>query len=195
MGARQFLEGLIWVQHSLSRFGGLKEPKAPSRHRYILMSQEMNEWLTETAKRDGHPSTGYMIKPEPGNRNRNWTTDEGNHLLRSMTAQFQAAQVRLGFVNDNGKARWTMHEMRHYAGSMWLALGMRMEDVSRMLGHAKIETTQKYYIHHIREAEPGTRPPMRWCKVSELHRFRSPPSLAEPMRDSCEIDGEAIEIK
>ena len=51
-----------------------------------------------------------------------------------------------------------MHEMRHYAGSVWLALGMRLEDVSRMLGHGKIETTQKYYIHHIQEAERRTRP-------------------------------------
>ena len=46
-----FVEGLIWVQHSLSRFGGLKEPKAPSRHRDILMSQEMNEWLTRDPRR------------------------------------------------------------------------------------------------------------------------------------------------
>ena len=106
-----------------------------------------------------------------------------------MTAQFQAAQMRLGFVDDNGKARWTMHEMRHYAGSMWLALGMRIEDVSRMLGHAKIETTQKYYIHQIRKLNLERDRPFM-VKVSELHR-----ALPKPMRDSCEIDGEAIEIK
>ena len=104
-------------------------------------------------------------------------------------AQFQAAQMRLGFVDDKGKARWTMHEMRHHAGSMWLALGMRIEDVSRMLGHAKIETTQKYYIHQIRKLNLERDRPFM-VKVSQLHR-----ALPKPMRDPCEIDGEAIEIK
>ena len=191
-----FVEGLVTVHHSLSRFGGLKEPKAPARYRPIVMSKEMNYWLTETAKRDGYPSTGYMLKPEPGNRNRNWTTEEGNHLLRSMTAQFQAAQVRLGFVNDEGKARWTMHEMRHYAGSVWLAIGMRLEDVSRMLGHGKLETTQKYYIHQIKKLNVERDRPFM-LKLSEMHRALpgQVPALPSPiMRHSCDIDGEGTEI-
>jgi integrase len=156
-----------------------------------------NEWLTLTAQRDGNPTTGYVQKPEPGNRNRNWTTDEGNHLLRSMTAQFQAAQVRLGFVKENGKARWTMHEMRHYAGSVWLEMGHRMEDVSRMLGHGKIGTTQKYYIHHFKK-QNLERDRELMIRVSDLHSIlpSQPPALPSPaMRDSCEIDGEAIEIE
>ena len=190
-----FIERMISVRHSLSRYGGLKEPKAASSYRYIVMSPEMNYWLTETGKRDGYPSTGFMLKPEPGNRNRNWTTDEGNHLLRSMTSQFQAAQVRLGFVNDDGKARWTMHEMRHYAGSVWLALGMRLEDVSRMLGHGKLETTQKYYIHQIKKLNIDRDRPFM-MKMSEIHRAlpgQKQAALPSPMRDLCEINGEAIE--
>jgi integrase len=187
----------IRVAHSLCRHVGLKQPKASSRRRYIPMSQEMNRWLTETAKRDGYPGTGFMLKPEPGNRNRNWTTDEGNHLLRSMTAQFKAAQVRLGFVKENGKARWTMHEMRHYAGSVWLAMGARIEDVSRLLGHAKIATTQKYYINHILKQNLESDRKLM-VKMSELHRLSSGQmqhALPKPMRDLCEIDGEAIDLE
>ena len=59
----------IWIEHSQSRYAGvhgkLKEPKAPSRHRYIVIGPEMNVWLTQTAKRDGYPRTGYVFKPEP----------------------------------------------------------------------------------------------------------------------------------
>ena len=173
----------IWIEHSLSRYGEaderLKGPKALSRHRYIPMGEEINRWLTETAKRDGNPSTGFVIRPEPLNRNRNWTTNEGNHLLRSMTQQFQAAQIRCGYVNDSGKARWCMHELRHYAGSVWLASGdYRLEDVSRLLGHGKLETTQKYYIHHIKK-QNLERDRAMMARVSKLHRLPSaPPPLA-----------------
>ena len=79
-------------------------------------------------------------------------------MLRSMTAQFQAAQMRLGFVNEDGKARWTMHELRHYAGSVWLEIGYAMEDVSGLLGHGKIETTQKVLCPAFQEADAETRP-------------------------------------
>jgi integrase len=113
---------------------------------------------------------------------------EGKHLLRSMTSQFQAAQVRLGFVDDSGKALWTMHEMRHYAGSVWLELGYRMEDVSRMLGHGKLETTQKYYIHYFKR-QNLERDRQLMVKVSDLHR------LPAPMRETCEIEAQAIDIE
>ena len=90
--------------------------------------------------------------------------------------------MRLGFVDDKGKARWTMHEMRHYAG-LYVARARhdRMEDVSRMLGHAKIETTQKYYIHQIRKLNLERDRPFM-VKVS---RTASAPPFALP--SLCEI--------
>ena len=89
-----FIDGYIYVEHSLSRHGGLKGPKTLDRHRFLIMSQEMNQWLTEIAQRDNHPRTGFVFKPDPKNRNRNWGGAEGNHLIRSMTSGLQAAQVR-----------------------------------------------------------------------------------------------------
>ena len=61
------------------------------------------------------------FKPEPEIREQEWGHTDGGHLLRALTGQFQAAQVRLGFVNENGKAKWTMHDLRRYAGSVWLS--------------------------------------------------------------------------
>ena len=65
-----------------------------------------------------------------------------------------------------------------------------MQDVSRMLGHGKIATTQKYYQYHfIKQNLERDRELM--IKVSQLHQQQLP----KPMRDSCEIDGQATEIE
>jgi len=188
-----FVEGYIWINHSLSRYGGLKEPKSFARYRQVAMSAEMNKWLTEVAKRDGFPRTGYVFRGDP--RYRRAGADE-QHLLRSMTSRLQAAQVRHGFVDKEGKALWTMHQLRHYAGSVWLELGYRLEDVSRMLGHGKIATTQKYYIYFFKK-QHHERDRLMMAKVSELHRLQPGelPALPKPRRDSCDIDGEAIDIE
>ena len=191
-GEVNFLEGFIYIKHSQARRGGLKGPKTDARIRFGVMSAEMNKWMGEVAKRDGYPRTGYVFNGDPNMAGARWGVDYNpNHLLRSMTSQLQEAQVRLGFVDEDGKALWCMHALRHYAGSVWLELGYLMQDVSRMLGHGKIATTQKYYQYHfIKQNLERDRELMR--KVSRLHQ----PQLPSPvMRDSCEIDGEAIEIK
>ena len=155
----------------------------------------MNEWLTKTAQRDGNPRTGYVFRPEPESWNARWGNIEEGHLLRALTGQLQAAQVRLGFVKENGKALWTLHDLRRYAGSVWLELGYGMEQVSEWMGHDKIETTQRYYVRPFKKQslERGREMMM---KVSALHQLLpgEQPALPSPaMRDLCEIDGEVIE--
>ena len=65
-----------------------------------------------------------------------------------------------------------------------------------MLGHGKIETTKKYYIHYFKK-QNLERDRQLMIKVSELHRLPSGtvPALPRPMRDTCEIEGEVIEVK
>ena len=181
-----FTEGHIYVAHSLSRHGGLKGPKVKDRHRYIPLSPEMNKWLGVVAEISGHLRTGYTFRHDPKMRNSRWLSEEGTHNLRGMTARLQHAQIRLGFVTDNGKARWTMHELRHYAGSVWLELGHPLESVSRMLGHGKTDTTKKYYIHFFKK-QTLERDRAILAKMSDLHRL--------PMRDSCEIEGQVLDLK
>ena len=72
-----------------------------------------------------------------------------------------------------------------------------MEQVSTMMGHDKIETTQRYYARPFKK-QTLERGRELMVKVSDLHRLlpHERPALPSPaMRDSCEIDGEAIEIK
>lgn len=47
------------------------------------------------------------------------------------------------------------HGLRHTAGSLWLEAGVPLMRVSRWLGHSTVRTTEKVYIHLIREASYG----------------------------------------
>ena len=51
-----------------------------------------------------------------------------------------------------GLGRWTPHEMRHSAASLLLAMGVPLEVVSEMLGHASIRITKDVYGHLLEPA-------------------------------------------
>lgn len=42
---------------------------------------------------------------------------------------------------------WDFHELRHTHASDCIAAGMPPESVRRRLGHKKLETTYKFYVH------------------------------------------------
>lgn len=44
------------------------------------------------------------------------------------------------------------HELRHSAGSIWLARGMTLEQVSFRLGHSSVRVTESVYLHQLKRA-------------------------------------------
>ena len=44
------------------------------------------------------------------------------------------------------------HELRHSAGSIWLARGMTLEQVSFRLGHSSVRVTENVYLHQLKKA-------------------------------------------
>lgn len=44
------------------------------------------------------------------------------------------------------------HELRHSAGSIWLARGMTLEQVSFRLGHSSVKVTESIYLHQLKKA-------------------------------------------
>lgn len=48
-------------------------------------------------------------------------------------------------VAKSGVARVTFHGLRRSAGAMWLSHGMSLLEVSRLLGHQTIKTTEQWY--------------------------------------------------
>jgi integrase len=79
---------------------------------------------------------------------------------------------RAGLVKKDGSHRFTAHQLRHFAGSIWLAEGMPLDEVSRLMGHSRIETTRKTYIHQLQH---DTRAREALERVSSLFTGRPVP--------------------
>jgi integrase len=53
-----------------------------------------------------------------------------------------------GWPRDGARWRWTFHSLRHVFATWALNQpGLRIEDVSRLMGHSSIRVTQDVYIH------------------------------------------------
>jgi site-specific recombinase XerD len=58
--------------------------------------------------------------------------------------QWQQALKRVGLIDEQGKARYTLHQLRHTRATELLDAGLRIEHVQRVLGHKSIKSTQVY---------------------------------------------------
>jgi integrase len=167
---------------------GIKATKTKFRIRQIRIGPEIRSSLTTLWERDGKPSVGYVFHTTGKRRSR---TSVYNAVYQEYLVY---AMRKAGFVDEQGSARWSFHELRHYAGSVWLEAGATMHEVSRMLGHSNTQTTQKHYIHYF-EAQEAERHRLIAGKVSAMHRLPgNTVALPAPMREICEIDGEATDI-
>jgi integrase len=79
------------------------------------------------------------------------TNYQGNRLKPSSITQDYWPLVceRAGLLDENGERLYRFHDLRHAAGSFWLADDMPLDQVSRLLGHKRIKTTQDIYIHQL----------------------------------------------
>jgi integrase len=206
-----WVEAVVNIRRSFAPTrDGIKAPKNKFRIRTIPMSEEIRAALGVVWERDGKPSTGYVFN-----------TRDGDHRAAVYSAILWAytyqAMRNTGFVELNPKCpahglsgkstkclckpRWSFHELRHYAGSIWLEAGAELKDVSRMLGHGKTDTTEKHYIHYFKKQE-AQRHRLIADKVTSMHQLpgntRALPApmreISGQMREKCEIDGEAFEI-
>ncbi|MGH3568593.1 MAG: site-specific integrase [Pseudonocardia sp.] len=74
----------------------------------------------------------------------------------SAGTQLDAHNVRRSFrriVKATGlnPAEWTPRELRHSFVSLLSAAGVRIEDISRLIGHSGTTTTEKVYRHQLHE--------------------------------------------
>lgn len=75
------------------------------------------------------------------------TTGHGTPISTSRLRQtfYKLAQdAKLPFLK--------FHELRHSAGSIWLARGMTLEQVSFRLGHSSVRVTENVYLHQLKKA-------------------------------------------
>jgi len=88
-----------------------------------------------TRLRLGRLASDYVI------RNAN-----GDPMTNNARACFQRRVVAAGLVDDDGKALYTPHDLRRSAGTNWANVVKSPKIVQELMGHAKLETTMKFYV-------------------------------------------------
>jgi integrase len=77
-------------------------------------------------------------------------TDSGLVFTTALGAPIQPSSFSHAFASmakRAGLGRWHLHEARHTAASIMLAMGTRLEVVSRVLGHSSVTVTADVYAH------------------------------------------------
>jgi integrase len=175
----------IHLRWSYSRTDGIKEPKNKYRIRTIPASAEIRESLAALWERYGLQNPEFVINTKAGSRRAAHSAIDRIYLYSAM--------AKAGFVTGKGaywdcKPRWSCHELRHYAGSIWLEAGARIEDVSRWLGHSNIQTTQKHYIHYFQKQQ-AERQREIVDRVSTMHRLLPAPT------PQIDVDAEIVDVE
>jgi integrase len=78
-----------------------------------------------------------------------WVFGNGRHVKHdALDAAFRKAVKAAGIEREDGK-RLSLHSLRHGYGSLLLANGVGLAEVSAWLGHRKISTTERWYAKKI----------------------------------------------
>jgi integrase len=140
---------IIRIEHTLSFYDGLKAPKTPTSRRMLDLEPVSHRVLTQHAEQtirgstrpnSGRPLTGYVLT----------TKQRGFVMPTTMRWRHNSVLKRAGLVKRDGTSNFSPHALRHFAGSLWLAEGMSLKDVSWRLGHETTSTTEKIYLHQLR---------------------------------------------
>ena len=123
-----------------NRVDGIKGPKSETSARTIPMNPILHNIMLRYAALVG--TTGPVFRNSSGGARRNYD---------AFGKQLKAAKAGAGVSG------FSFHGLRHFAGSAWLAQGMRIQDVSWLLGHAQITTTMGTYAHQLKEDDHARR--------------------------------------
>lgn len=133
-----FETGAITISKSLDKHMREGPPKTESSNRVVYADDGMVESLKAhrtrmqaEQHREGWKPDGLVFCTEDG------TMISPRNLLRHFKTVLAAA----------GLPNFTLHELRHSAGSLMLEEGAQMHHVSETLGHSSSNVTRKVYAH------------------------------------------------
>ena len=103
--------------------------------REIPMSAEVRKVLRAWQMKQGRPVRGYVFLGAGGARLQN--------LKRSFYAVIENAEIERG----SAKGRLSWHSLRHTFATRLVTLGIDVETVRALLGHAQVSTVINRYLH------------------------------------------------
>ena len=69
----------------------------------------------------------------------------GRPLAENFDRHFKRLLTKAGLIDDDGQAVFTLHDLRRSCATELLRCGVPPKVVQRILGHAKLDTTMRYY--------------------------------------------------
>lgn len=168
-----FLEGQLHIQHSFSRFDGLKAPKTEAGLRTVDMTspvrralEDINRYWSiyddvhaEMASRGGRKQDcAPMINRRFHNATHVSRSVRQGHVLRNVRMKpYHPVQLRegvwyplmkdAGLVDQSGRPLFGMHALRHAAVSLLIESGLPAMNIQNLVGHASVKTTLTIYGH------------------------------------------------
>ena len=114
--------------------GGFAETKNQSSKRTIQIDSQLNEQLLELLK-DSPPDKPVFVK-------------DGHRVFNSTANCRLKALCKLANI-----PLISMHSLRHTHASLLIYASVSVASIAKRLGHSSVTTTQKTYLHIIRELE------------------------------------------
>ncbi len=126
----------ICINSQTTREGHNQPLKTPSSHRTIFIQPDILNMVLEAV-------------PESDKTTKLWHYNELPVNYKTMNSQLTL------FFKDNPKVPegFTFHCFRHYHATQLLLKGINIKEVSKRLGHARIQTTLDLYAHWVPEMD------------------------------------------
>lgn len=140
-----FDHGQIRVRKQLDRVTAERvEPKTPHAVRDVMLIPALGRTLREHRLASPFSGAGDFV----------FASSAGTGLDRyNVAKRGLAPAVKAAELNHAGRAKVTMHQLRHCFASLLIAQGLNVVFVSRQLGHASPSITLSVYAHLFDQAE------------------------------------------
>lgn len=107
-----------------------------NRNHQIVISEPLRHLLTEALSDRGQQHGGYVFTSSRG----------GRYTVSGFSRHYSRVAERAGLSDV------TFHDLRRHVGTSLVNSGVRLEVVSKLLGHSTVAATQRSYAHLATEA-------------------------------------------
>ncbi len=141
-----FVEGVIHIRQRADEKNKMGSPKSKASRRDIpmpaggIVANTLRLWQNECPKSDLD-----LVFP----------TRKGTVQNHSNIAErgLKATQIRAGVVTADGKAKYSMHKLRHFFATAQSEGGASLKDVQVWMGHSSFQMTSDVYGHKFTDKE------------------------------------------
>ncbi|MBE6139336.1 MAG: site-specific integrase [Firmicutes bacterium] len=128
----------LMVNHTLSKYDELKDPKTPSSKAVIDLDYELaekiNDLINELRKKEGFNENWFIFGGEK--------PISSNSLNKAKEKYFKLANI---------EQYLRLHDFRHSCATWLFSIGIPIQVISKILRHKDIDETLKTYTHLLKE--------------------------------------------